>query len=586
LTDQVAARRAGAAGRAKGEIARARDLRLGTGQALLAGLFIAWLAIAIKASLNEIVGGNTGYIVLTAAAVLAAWIGGITGGLTAVAVAVVLNHVAFLAGQPISPTSQFVQGLYVVVGTAIVFAVASRRASRDRLEDALAEVAALAEDVETRDERLELMLSASGTGFWEWDVESGALTWSDAIFRQHGLEPAPEAPGFVAYLDMIHPDDRAAFESAIGSTVEGGADTFELDFRIVWPDGSVHWTHGAGRLFRDETGRPVRMIGTGQDITERRRILEDRDRLLDDERRAGAFREAFVDVISHELRTPITTIMGLAQILARPGRADDESSRMALLEDVRSEAERLHRLVEDLLVLSRVERGRLEVEAEPIEPRRLLDRIVSHEARELPTIEVETDLEPDLPIVAGESTYVEQIVRNLLNNAAKYTPAGTRVSVSARKVEGHGRDPRHRRRAGHPGDVHRPRSSSSSTATPRVRGSWPAQASGSSSVPASSRRWGAGSGPLVSRRAAPRSGSACASWNPTHTTPTSAISCPVCPRSRRNRRCRSRAPIGSPVSTTTDPPSGRTNQPCWGRTRRRPSARDRRPPDRRDACRG
>jgi K+-sensing histidine kinase KdpD len=128
------------------------------------------------------------------------------------------------------------------------------------------------------------------------------------------------------------------------------------------------------------------MIGTGQDITERRRILEDRDRLLDAERRAGAFREAFVDVISHELRTPITTIMGLAQILARPGRSDDEASRMALLEDVRSEAERLHRLVEDLLVLSRVERGRLEIEAEPIEPRRLLDRIVTQEARELPTI--------------------------------------------------------------------------------------------------------------------------------------------------------------------------------------------------------
>ena len=109
---------------------------------------------------------------------------------------------------------------------------------------------------------------------------------------------------------------------------------------------------------------------------------------------------------------------------------------MALLEDVRSEAERLHRLVEDLLVLSRVERGRLEVEAEPIEPRRLLERIVAHEARELPTIDVETDLESDLPIVAGETTYVEQIVRNLLNNAAKYTPIGSRVVVSARKADG------------------------------------------------------------------------------------------------------------------------------------------------------
>jgi len=109
---------------------------------------------------------------------------------------------------------------------------------------------------------------------------------------------------------------------------------------------------------------------------------------------------------------------------------------MALLEDVRSEAERLHRLVEDLLVLSRVERGRLEVEAEPIEPRRLLERIVTQEARELPTITVETDLEADLPIVAGETTYVEQIVRNLLNNAAKYTPYDSRVVVSARKADG------------------------------------------------------------------------------------------------------------------------------------------------------
>jgi PAS domain S-box-containing protein len=435
LTDHVPGPTAAAAGRAKGEIARARDLRLETGQAIIAGLFIAWLAIAIKASLNEVVGGNTGYIVLTAAAVLAAWVGGLAGGLTAVAVAVVFNHVAFLAGQPISQTSQFLQALYVVVGTAIVLAVASRRASRDRLADALAEVATMAEEAEARDARLELMLSASGTGFWEWDVETGLLTWSDAIFRQHGLEPAPKAPAYAAYLDMIHPDDRAAFESSIASAIDG-ADMFELDFRVVWPDGAVHWTHGAGRLFRDDTGRPIRMIGTGQDITDRRRLIEDRDRLLDDERRAGAFREAFVDVISHELRTPITTIMGLAQILARPGRADDEASRRVLLEDVRSEAERLHRLVEDLLVLSRVERGRLEVDAEPIEPRRLLERIVTQEARELPTITVETDFEPDLPIAAGETTYVEQIVRNLLNNAAKYTPNDSRVVVSARKVDG------------------------------------------------------------------------------------------------------------------------------------------------------
>ena len=434
MTDRAPSTATRASGRAKGEIDGARDVRLQTGQSILAGLFIAWLAVAIKASLNEIVGANTGYIVLMAAAVVAAWIGGLSGGLTAVAVAVVFNHVAFLSQGPVSPVSQFLQGLYVVVGAATVLLIASRRASRDRLADALAEVSALAEKVESRDTRLEMMLSASGTGFWEWEVETGELTWSEAIYRQHGLEPGAPAPSFDTYIETIHPEDRESFQAAIATALDG-AGVFELDYRVVWPDRSIHWTHGAGRLFRDDAGRPLRMIGTGQDITERRRILEDRDRLLADERRAGAFREAFVDVISHELRTPITTIMGLAQILARPGRTDDEVSRTALLEDVRSEAERLHRLVEDLLVLSRVERGRLEIEAEPIEPRRLLERIVMHEGRELPSITVETDLEPDLPIVAGESTYVEQIVRNLLNNAAKYSPLGSRVVVSAHRVE-------------------------------------------------------------------------------------------------------------------------------------------------------
>lgn len=426
-----------ASGRAKGEIARVREVRFGTGQAVLVGLFLGWLAIATKAAINEAIASDTGYVLLMAAAVIAAWFGGFAGGLTTVATAVVLNGVVFLGNDPPSQAGvdQFRQALYLVTASVTAILVASRRAARDGLIDALAEVSALAEEVEARDKRIELMLAASGTGFWEWDMVSDELTWSEAIYRQHGMEPGQQAPDYGAYIDTIHPDDRPTFESAIAAAAES-SDSFELDFRIVWPDGSVRWTHGAGRVLRDDQGRPVRMIGTGQDITERRRLVEDRDRLLAEERKAGEFREAFVDVISHELRTPITTILGLAQILARPGRADDEASRMALLEDVRSESERLHRLVEDLLVLSRVERGRLEVEAEPLEARRLLERLVTHEARELPSITVGTDFERDLPIVAGEATYVEQIVRNLLNNAAKYTPPGSHVTVSAREQDG------------------------------------------------------------------------------------------------------------------------------------------------------
>src|SRR4029077_13423026 len=139
--------------------------------------------------------------------------------------------------------------------------------------------------------RLELMLAASGTGFWEWDIASGRLTWSDAIFEQHGLEPGGEAPDFPDYLGMIHEEDRGRFTSAIEAAVAGTGD-LDLEFRLVWHDGPEQWIPGAGRVFRDEQGRPIRMIGTGQDITDRRQLEAERDRLLADERRAGEFREA------------------------------------------------------------------------------------------------------------------------------------------------------------------------------------------------------------------------------------------------------------------------------------------------------
>lgn len=430
MDDQAPGRSAST--RARTELERARDIRLAPVGAAIAGALIGWGAIFFKAMLIEAIDGDPGYIVLMGAVIVAAWVGGWIGGMVAVAITFILDLVIFVG--PIDPLSA--QGraeparllVFAVVALGAVALIGSRRAARDRLADALDEAADLAAKVEARDERLELMLAASGTGFWEWDVTSGELLWSDAIFEQHGLAAAPRAPDFATYLQMIHPDDRDRFTAAIDAAMAGTA-PFSIEFRVVWPDGAIHWTHGAAREFRDDDGRPTRMLGTGQDITERRRVADERDRLLAEERRAAEFREAFIDVISHELRTPITTILGISQLLMRPGRADDPATRTPLLEDVRSESERLHRLVEDLLVLSRVERGGLIVDAEPLEPRRLLERVVAHEAVELPSIDIELHVDADLPIVAGEATYVEQIVRNLLGNAAKYTPAGTRVMV-------------------------------------------------------------------------------------------------------------------------------------------------------------
>ena len=150
--------------------------------------------------------------------------------------------------------------------------------------------------------------------------------------------------------------------------------------------------------------------------------------------RAQALRDAFIGVISHELRTPITTIYGLSKMLRQRHDSLSEEVRFRAIEDVEAEAERLHRLVEDLLVLSRAEAGRVEIADEPLNVPRLLGRVVDIEAGRLPDRRFELEIDGDLPLVAGEETYVEQVVRNLLTNAAKYSAPPAPIRIRAEQV--------------------------------------------------------------------------------------------------------------------------------------------------------
>lgn len=138
-------------------------------------------------------------------------------------------------------------------------------------------------------------------------------------------------------------------------------------------------------------------------------------------------REAFIGVLSHELRTPVTTIYGYAKVFRRPKRS---ASQEEMLADIERESDRLYRIVEDLLALSRVEGG-LTVDAEPLLLQHLADPLLLSEGHRWPKIHFEANLPPDLPAVFGDRTYVEQILRNLLSNAAKYSPADTTVTLVA-----------------------------------------------------------------------------------------------------------------------------------------------------------
>lgn len=298
----------------------------------------------------------------------------------------------------------------------------------DALAAARAETARLTAVVQDLDDRLELVLAASRTGLWEWEVTTGRLIWSDQISLQHGMPPGIAPKDFDSYLRMIHPDDREAFLTHVGGALEAH-EPYSLAFRIVWEDGSVHWTHGAGRGFYDKDGRPVRMVGTGQDITERRGLEIERDDLVVAERRANEWREAFIAVLSHELRTPITTILGAAAVLSRPPGPGHDERRRELLADIASEAARLDRIVSDLVVLSQSERGVLDSVCEPMGLHHVLRRVVDDEARRWPAVSFSLEAERPHPVVLAEGTYVEQVMRNMLGNAAKYGRPDGQVQV-------------------------------------------------------------------------------------------------------------------------------------------------------------
>lgn len=147
-------------------------------------------------------------------------------------------------------------------------------------------------------------------------------------------------------------------------------------------------------------------------------------------REAQALRETFLGVLSHELRTPITTIYGTTKVLARPSAALDPELRTELIADIGAEADRLYRIVEDLVVLSRAETG-IEIEGEPLLLRHLIPSVVASERQRWPSTRFDISLPGWLPTVRADATYVEQVLRNLLGNAAKYSPAPAEVAISA-----------------------------------------------------------------------------------------------------------------------------------------------------------
>lgn len=168
----------------------------------------------------------------------------------------------------------------------------------------------------------------------------------------------------------------------------------------------------------------------------------DNARLFKEASQVGALRELdrlkseFVARASHELRTPLTSIKSLAETLLRADLALNAGTRREFLRGIDSASDRLSGIVNDLLMLARIEHGRLEVRREPIELGALIGRVVAQFAAEFPSHHIFARLPPDVPSVLGDAEHLEDVLRNLLSNAVKYSEAGTNIGVTAQSSRG------------------------------------------------------------------------------------------------------------------------------------------------------
>src|SRR5262249_16985607 len=118
-------------------------------------------------------------------------------------------------------------------------------------------------------------------GSWEWDIVHDSITWSEELYRIYGLQPGEIELTYENYVRYIHPDDREWARSVVQRSFQTH-EPFQYDHRIVRPDGTERWVHGRGTVLLDDVGRPVRMLGTCQDITGRKRVEEELRRARDE----------------------------------------------------------------------------------------------------------------------------------------------------------------------------------------------------------------------------------------------------------------------------------------------------------------
>ena len=274
-------------------------------------------------------------------------------------------------------------------------------------------------------------------GSWEWEVATGRLTFSDELYRIFGIEPSIVEPSLESVVERTVPSDRAYFVGVVEEIAAGSRD-LPFERRIHRPDGEVRTLHSNSRVIEtDEDGHPVRVVGVCHDVTSERRALERGRRfqeLYEGERQVAErlrqldeLKFAFMAAVSHDLREPLAAVMGSAATLREIDVHADRETVHGLLDQTIEHAERLDRLLSDLLDLERLRRGTAEGVFRPVAVGELVRATIAGIAVDE---RIEFSMrEPDI-VADVDPPKLERVVENVVRIALRNSPSRAPVRVT------------------------------------------------------------------------------------------------------------------------------------------------------------
>jgi signal transduction histidine kinase/DNA-binding response OmpR family regulator len=297
-----------------------------------------------------------------------------------------------------------------------IFDVTQQREAQDRLRRA--------------EQRTALAAQFAGFAVWELDLVTGERYWDEQMYRLRGLDPADPRSMETIRLATLHPDDVQVFEDfrrrVEGAAIRGEAPPGEVstlvEFRVVWPDGSVRWLSSRASVLQPEGRNPV-LLGMHWDITNHKHA-EDLRRQRTAAEEANRAKSQFLANMSHEIRTPMNAILGMSHLALKSGLNAQQHNYVAKVE---RSAQSLLGVINDILDFSKIEAGKLDLEHVAFQLGDVMDNLASvvglqAEDKGIELLFVEA---PDLPMaLLGDPLRLGQVLVNLGSNAVKFTERG------------------------------------------------------------------------------------------------------------------------------------------------------------------